>query len=273
MNLSGIKDRACYLPWLSLQREAKQIWTPRVFGGISWRQEQPAKGGNSSQPQQLSHYSNHVFSLFLLLFLFFFLPAWSSSLHSTTTAKTHEYRWALAEVGSEWNAPPLSQVCWAATPKINGFAQLIFSTRIAPLDANGGVLKPPDEGVTSAALTWLSWFLTWTMTHVTLSHGLRRWNGIHFHNKGRTWLLTCSCMLCVVKIKQDWVSQRIPVMCVHCRCQWGGNVFTVTLKKYADKSRLAEERAGEEKQCWGGNTWPHPWGSVGVARVGLRSFL
>lgn len=111
--------------------------------------------------------------------------------------------------------------------QIDGFALLIFGTWIAPLAANAGVLKHADEGVTSAALTWSSlssggWFLTWTVTHVALSHGLRRWNGIHYSDKGRTWLLTCSCTLCVVKIKQDWM------MCVHWRCQWGWNVFNVT---------------------------------------------
>lgn len=141
-------------------------------------------------------------------FYFFFLPAWSSSLHITTTAKTHEYRWALAEEVSEWNAPPLFPSLLGCNSRIDGFALLIFGTWIAPLDANGGALKPTDEGVTSAALTWLSlssgsWFLTGTMTHVTLSHGLHRWKGIHFSNKGRMWLLTCSCTLCVVKIKQD----------------------------------------------------------------------
>lgn len=164
-----------------------------------------SRGGNSSQPQQLSHYSNHAFSLsFLLSFpssLVQFSPhhhhsgdAWiqmSSGRRSLRTKRTSTFASLLGR-----------------NSRIDGFALLIFGTWMAPLDANGGVLQPADEGVTSAALTWSSpssgsRFLTRTMTHVTLSDGLRRWNGIHYSSKGRTWLLTCSRTLCVVRIKQE----------------------------------------------------------------------
>lgn len=115
---------------------------------------------------------------FLISFFSLFLPAWSFSPHH------HHSKDAWIQMSSGRRSLRMKRTSTFSSllgcnSLIDGCALLIFGTRIAPLDANGGVLKPTAEGVTSPALTWLSlssgsWFLTWTGTHVTLSHGLCR---------------------------------------------------------------------------------------------------
>lgn len=177
-----------------------------VYLGVSVEDRSSQQRGETHPKPNRSLIIRPMFSpsFFSYFFFFLFLPAWSFSPHH------HHSKDAWIQMSSGRGSLRMKRTSTFSSllgcnSLIDGCALLIFGTRIAPLDANGGVLKPTAEGVTSAALTWLSlssgsWFLTWTGTHVTLSHGLCRWDGIHFSNKGHTWLLTCSCTLCVVKI-------------------------------------------------------------------------
>lgn len=132
------------------------------------------RGGNSFQPQQLSHYSNHVFSLPLPQLG----PVLPTSQPQQRCMNTDE----LWQKKSQYETH-LHFLNFVGLKQIDGFVLLIFCSWLTPRDA----LKAVDEGVTSAAFTWMSsdgWLFTWTMARVTLSHGLHCWNRINFHNTG-----------------------------------------------------------------------------------------
>lgn len=99
--------------------------------------------------------------------------------------------------------------------KIDGFALLIFGGRSAPPDANGGRQNQPTRVWWLRRFRWMSLssdgrLSPRSVTHVTLSRGLHRWNRIHFHNA------KCPC------VPYAW----LPVKCVHCGRQWwwGGGI-------------------------------------------------
>lgn len=141
--------------------------------------------------------------------------------------------------------------------KIDDFALLIFSGRSAPPDANGGRQNQPTRVWWLRRFRWMSLssdgrLSPRSVTHVTLSRGLHRWNRIHFHNA------KCPCVPYAWLAVFQWSVCTVDV-------SGGGGGNLMLHKKGKRRIRRGESR-GEEKHCWDGNAL-----RVGVVCIDLDS--